>query len=205
MTHRLLAVIAAGALVASLGACATNVSTPESVRGGGASAAQSATGFDAVKSAVSFEDDPHMGTRSAISPEISYLDPERNKFLDGYNIYHIRAFDIGRSGAEVVDFTEIQIRVRQSTNADWPQYNSAFSEGQSYDLRPIDSEVSCINVSCLKTELVGIDLTMPELRELSDRSILTFKIVGKRNSMIIEIPQSYLRGFLAAVDEREGM
>lgn len=204
MTHRLITAIAVGALAAGLGGCATNVSTPESVRASGNAAlvGESPTNFDAVKTAVTFEDDPHMGTRTAVGPEIRYLDPERNKWTDGYNIYHLRAFDIGRSGSDVVDFSDVQIRVRQSTQGDWPGYRAAYSQGEAFDVTRIDSDVDCVGLNCLKTEVVGIDLNMPQLRKLAERSILTFKIVGQRNDMIVEIPQSYIQGFLAAVGER---
>ena len=205
MTHRLITAIAVGALAAGLGGCATNVSTPVSVRASGNAAlvGESPTNFHTVKTAVTFEDDPHMGTRTAVGPEIRYLDPERNKWTDGYNIYHLRAFDIGRSGSDVIDFSDVQIRVRQSTQGDWPGYRAAYSQGEAFDVTGIDSDVDCVGLNCLKTELVGIDLTMPQLRDLAKRSILTFKIVGLRNEMIVEIPQSYIQGFLAAVDERQ--
>ncbi len=205
MKHRCLITIAAGALAASLGACATNVSTPESVRASGSAAAvaESATSFETVRAAVTFEDDPHMGKRTATGPEIRYLDPERNKWTDGYNIYHLRAFDIGRSGPDAIDFSDVQIRVRQSTQGDWPGYRAAYSQGEVFEVTRINSDVDCIGLNCLKTELVGIDMTMPQLRELAERPVLTFKIVGQRSDMIVEIPQSYLRGFLAAVDDQE--
>ena len=114
----------------------------------------------------------------------------------------LRAFDIGRSGADVIDFSDVQIRVRQSTQGDWPGYRAAYSQGEAFDVTRIDSDVDCVGLNCLKTEVVGIDLNMPQLRKLAERSILTFKIVGQRNDMIVDIPESYLRGFLAAVDER---
>lgn len=58
--------------------------------------------------------------------------------------------------------------------------------------------------SCMKIEIVGIDMTMDELRSLAERDILAFKVMGKRNRMVVEIPRSYLQGFLAAVDEWPG-
>lgn len=200
----LFAAVSCAALAISIAGCASDVSTPENLRAEGASsnrASGQATAFETVKSAVEFENDPHMGTRKATGPEIRYLDPERNKWQDGHSIYKILAFDVGRSGADTVDFSDVQIRVRQATYGDWPAYSAAYSEGQAYNLTRIDTDASCLSTGpCQKTEIVGIDLTMDEFRALSERQILTFKIVGKRNSMLVEIPHSYLDGFLAAVD-----
>lgn len=194
-------------LAIALGGCASNVSTPESLRapGGAASSGKAAaTDFESVKSEVTFEHDRHLGARTATGPEIRYLDPDRNKWQDGYAIYKILAFDVGRSGPETVDFSDVQIRVRQATYGDWPQYNAAYSEGERFELTRIDGDVSCNVGSCMKTEIVGIDMTMDELRKLAERDILAFKVMGKRNSMVVEIPQSYVQGFLAPVDERQG-
>lgn len=195
-------------LAMALGGCASNVSTPESLRASGGAAGSgkaSATDFETVKSEVTFEHDRHLGARTATGPEIRYLDPDRNKWLDGYAIYKILAFDVGRSGPDVVDFSDVQIRVRQATYGDWPQYNAAYSEGEQFELTRTDGDVNCLGAgSCMKTEIVGIDMTMDELRSLAERDILAFKVIGKRNSMVIQIPQSYVQGFLAAVADQEG-
>ena len=68
----------------------------------------------------------------------------------------------------------------------------------------MDSDVDCFGGgACYKKEIVGVDMTMDQLREISERSIFAVKIVGKRNNMMVEIPQSYIKGFLAAVDDNE--
>lgn len=191
-------------LTLAAAACASSVSTPESLRAERTTSSKTeATSFEAVKTATVFFHDEHVGGRTATGPEIRYLDPNRNKLLDGYAIYRFIGIDVGRSGVGVVDFSDVQIRVKQSTYGDWPTYNAAFSFGKALPLTRIDQEVSCGGASCLKTEIVGIDLTMPNLREMAEKPILAFKIVGKRNSMLIEIPQSYVQGFLAAIDEAE--
>ena len=109
----------------------------------------------------------------------------------------------GRSGPGVKNFSDIQIRVKQSTYGDWPSFEAAYSEGERFALTRVDQDVSCATSNCLKTEIVGIDLTTDLLRELAERQVLSFKIVGRRGSMLVEIPQSYVAGFLAAVDEAE--
>jgi len=202
---------AALAAVASIAmaACATDISTPESVRQGSASSDRQSTrskgtDFDTVKSKVEFVHDQHVGARSATAPQIRYLDPNRNRLSDGYNIYNIIGIDVGRSGPDVIDFSDVQIRIRQTTSGDWPAYNAAFSNGRQFSFTRIDTDVSCIGgISCTKKEVVGIDMTMGELRELAELPVFSAKITGKRNNMIVEIPQSYIRGFLAAIDEAE--
>tara|TARA_B100000678_G_scaffold291620_1_gene309911 strand:- start:8582 stop:9022 length:441 start_codon:yes stop_codon:yes gene_type:complete len=138
-----------------------------------------------------------------MGPEIRFLDPDRNKMLDGYIIYRLIGIDVGRSGPGVKNFSDIQIRVKQSTYGDWPSFEAAYSEGERFALTRVDQDVSCATSNCLKTEIVGIDLTTDLLRELAERQVLSFKIVGRRGSMLVEIPQSYVAGFLAAVDEAE--
>lgn len=96
-------------------------------------------------------------------------------------------FDVGRSGPSVVDFSDIRIRVKQSTYGDWPFFDVAYREGERFALKRVDQEVSCATSNCLKTEIVGIDLSTGLLRELAGRPILSFRIVGRRGSMLVEI------------------
>ncbi len=193
--------------------CATDVSTPETVRQvekitptkANKTRKSKGTDFDVVKSNVEFLHHPHIGGRSAKGPQIKYRDPERNKWLDGYNIYNLIGVDAGRSGANIVNFSDVQLRIEQTSMGDWPFYNAAYSAGERLRFKKIDSDVSCLGYGggCYKKEIVGIDMTMDQLREISERQIFAVKVVGKGNSMIVEIPQSYIKGFLAAIDEKE--
>jgi hypothetical protein len=193
----------------ALGGCATGVSTPETVRetsqftdGAVINKQKKAKGtdFEVVKSKVKFKHDPHIGTRTATAPQIKYKDAERNKWLDGYNIYNLIGFDVGVSGADTVAFSDVQLRIRQTTQGDWPFYNAAYSAGERLDFTRVDSDVSCLSSVCYKTEIVGINMTVDQLKKLSEKPFFAVKVVGKRNNMIVEIPQSYIKGFLAAID-----
>lgn len=197
--------------------CATNVSTPETVRQSDQTTKNqmptktkkgkktTGTDYESVKSKVKFLHDPHIGARTATAPEIKYLDPNRNKWVDGYNIYHLIGIDVGRSGDDTINFSDVQLRIEQTTQGDWPNYSAAYSMGRRLDFTKVDSDVNCLSYGggCYKKEIVGVDMTMDQLREISERPTFTLKIVGKRNNMIIEMPQSYIKGFLAAVDNKE--
>lgn len=198
--------IALAVIITTTG-CATpaNVSTPESISQSastsGTSSKARATDFEVVKDNVSFKEHPHLGGRTATGPEIRYLDPNRNKWQDGYNIYKITAVDVGRSGPDIADFRDIQIHVRQQTSGEWPFYNGAYSNGQRLEFEKVDSDVFCQASICNKTEIIGINMSIDHLRELAEKPVFEFQVIGRNNNMIIQIPQSYIQGFLAAIDE----
>jgi len=206
----------AATIILGFAGCATNVSTSAIVRQSNQTAENQpptktkkakktkGTDYGAVKSKVKFLHDPHIGARTATAPEIKYKDAGRNKWLDGYNIYNLIGIDVGRDGANTINFSDVQLRIRQTTQGEWPFYNAAYSAGEQFEFTKVDSDVDCLGGGvCYKKEVVGVDMTMDQLREISERPMFTVKIVGKRNNMVVEIPQSYIQGFLAAVDERE--
>ena len=80
------------------------------------------TSHEFVLANVKFVEDEHIGARKASAPEIKYLAPDRNKWSDGYIFYQIIGIDVGRSGPDSLDFTNVQIRMRQTTTGDWPFY-----------------------------------------------------------------------------------
>jgi len=67
----------------------------------------------------------------------------------------------------------------------------------------VDSDVNCLSGTCYKKEVFGVDMTMEQLKAASEKPVFSFKVIGKGNSAVIEIPQSYITGFLAAIDMKE--
>jgi len=60
------------------------------------------TSHEYVRQNVKFVEDKHIGARSATAPEIKYLDPNRNKWTDGFVFYKLIGIDVGRSGVQTV-------------------------------------------------------------------------------------------------------
>ena len=164
---------------------------------------QKKTSYEFVKANVKFTADKHIGGRTAIAPEIKYKDPDRNKWSDGYVFYKLVGIDVGRSGADTINFSDVQIRMHQTVTSDWPFYSSAYSKGKKLGFTKVDSDVNCLSGACYKKEVFGVDMTMDQLKSASENPTFSFKVVGKGNSTVIEIPQSYIAGFIAAIDQKE--
>lgn len=165
---------------------------------------QMKTSYEFVKANVNFTEDKHIGGRTAIAPEIKYKDPDRNKWSDGYVFYKLIGIDVGRSGADTINFSDVQIRMHQTVTGDWPFYSSAYTEGKKLGFTKVDSDVSCLGGACYKKEIFGVDMTIEQLKAVSETTSFSFKVIGKGNSTVIEIPQSYITGFIAAIDAKEG-
>lgn len=157
---------------------------------------------DYVMRKTEFVEDEHIGVKMATAPEIRFKAPERNVWTDSYIFYELIAVDVGRSGPDVTDYTDVLIRMKQSIIGDWAHYGSAFSLGQSLDFKKIDSHVDCSTGTCYHQEIFGVDMTIDQLRDIAQRPSFSFKIVGQGKSAVVQIPQSYVTGFLAAIDER---
>ena len=91
---------------------------------------------------------------------------------------------------------QLYVKVKFDTRA---YINSAFSYGESFHLNQIDSELVCGSVGdCDVTEEVGVILPPQKLEEMSKKEAVGFKLAGSRSSVVIEIPGTYIRGFIAA-------
>lgn len=84
----------------------------------------------------------------------------------------------------------------------WAHLNGALSQGERFDVRRVDSDVNCNSTQCTMYEMIRIDMSLDKFRKLSEREVLSFKITGSKQSTVLEIPQSYMTGFLSAIDER---
>ena len=94
--------------------------------------------------------------------------------------------------------TIIQLHVEVNLG-NWAYIDSAYSYGESFHLNKIDSEVSCGGKgACYVTEEVGIILTPKKLEEMSKKATMDIKLGGSANSIVIGIPGTYIRGFIAA-------
>ena len=93
--------------------------------------------------------------------------------------------------------TIIQLHV-EVTLYDWAYINSAYSYGESFHLNKIDSEVFCLTAACYVTEEVGVILPPQKLEEMSKKTTMDIKLAGSASSIVVEIPGTYIRGFIAA-------
>lgn len=198
----------AGITLAAAG-CATDVSTSKTVRQSTQTESpqsikkEKSTSYETVRLKTTFLTDPHIGASTATGPKIKYKHKGDNMWTDGYNIYNLVAIDVGRSGTNTVNFTDIQLRVSKSmTGTGFAYFHTAYSKGERFAFTEVDRDLDCYGGQCFRKEIVGIDMSMDKLREISERPIFVVKIVGKEGSTIVEVPQSYIQGFLAAISEK---
>lgn len=181
------AILGASALAAPMVAQASDKKIPKKAR------------YDYVLNHVDVEVDEFLGARTATGPEIRFKPEERNYWTDGYVFYRLSAFDVGRTDNDGNAFTEIQLRMKQSTLGDWQGYNAAFTKGGELSFRKIDAKVDCTGASCTKIEAFAIDMTADQLKLVAEAETFTFKVYGTGQSVIVDVPNSYINGFLDAL------
>ncbi len=87
---------------------------------------------------------------------------------------------------------------------DWADIQTAYSEGREFKVKLIDKDVDCYSYGdCAHFESFFIELSIEEANEFAKREIVEFKLLGSRDSMIIEIPGFYFLGFMNALPERQ--
>ena len=80
----------------------------------------------------------------------------------------------------------------------------AYSEGREFELELLDKDVDCYDYGdCAHFESFFIKLSIEEAEAFAKREKVGFKLVGSRDSMVIEIPGFYFLGFMNALPERQ--
>lgn len=114
---------------------------------------------------------------------------EKNNILNSF--YNLR----GWRDSKTKKFIGAQIYLSIPTTK-WAFYNSAFSGGKSLDVTTIDKSVgSCSEYGCRLTEIVGINLSVAQLKQFSEEGFIG-EVSGKRGALPVVIPKEYFTGFL---------
>lgn len=113
--------------------------------------------------------------------------------------YFLRATKTG--GDEKEEFLNIQLVVL--TRADsWLFFDRAFADGRSFGVTQIDQRINSVPTTYNRlSEIVGIDLSLSDLRRYSQKALL-IKIEGKYSdqAVVLELPTIYVKAFADAIE-----
>lgn len=142
----------------------------------------------AVEAATTVEPDPHTGLTKVAGPPIFH----DNNILG--KVYFLRGW---KSKNLSDDSGSIQVYVLARFDK-WAFLDTAYANGKKLDTSQIDRKVgSCSGYGCSLQETIGINLNISQLRDYAKNG-LSFKVLGKRDSITMIIPAGYFSGFLAA-------
>jgi hypothetical protein len=148
---------------------------------------------DAAFAATAIERDEYTKTRKLRSAEIvgggsCALSPYWTMFLRGWI-------------SDEQNTPTAQVYVSDLFYGDWHHYSRALDiDGNSYELTGIDKDVDCYSTGCRFRETVGIDVTIPRLREKAETGI-AFSVRGSGGELRFTLPPPMIQGFLRRVDE----
>ncbi|MBT1155615.1 hypothetical protein J1C56_08410 [Aminobacter anthyllidis] len=136
---------------------------------------------------ISVEHDPHTGLIKVSGPPIFH-----DRHLFG-NTYLIRSW-IDPKGRPVNDDFQILVTGRYPKRVYLKQ---AYADGEEVSTTAIDRErVSCADF-CIIKEVVGINLSEQEMAHRAETG-MSFKVVGRRASLVMTIPPAYFAAVLDA-------
>jgi len=151
--------------------------------------------------------DPYSGETKITGPTVAVKIESPAQYLVypyyggkvyGYK-YKVRAFGQA-SSRTIVEAVQVYIRVLVAN--DWADLNSAYRNGKSLNFTKINKQkVPC--KGCVVFEDFGIHMSLSEFQNMISEPHFDFKAKGIGGEVIIKIPQSYIKGFLAAMDEKE--
>lgn len=106
-----------------------------------------------------------------------------------------------RTESGVVSLTSCQLYVHASFD-DWAFLDRAYSQGKSYQVVKIDSEVAfCSGASyggCTVFEDVGVTLSVSECKRRGQDSGFSVKVAGTGGSVVLDVPAAYFQGVMDA-------
>jgi hypothetical protein len=140
----------------------------------------------AVSAGTTIRPDAHEGTTTVRGPLIR---DERSLFR---HRYLVRSW-INPKNPKVNDHFQILVLGDFERRV---YLSQAYAAGEMLDTTVIDRERRCVRgVGCYTLETVGIGLSETEVERYAATG-LSFKIVGRRDEIVLEIPAAYFAGVL---------
>ncbi len=151
------------------------------------------------------EDKQVLKVKTETTFENTYTDEilttTRRKFSRG-NQFVLRAWIKSNNEVESIQIYTISHFHHRSQN-DWPNLNNALYDETQLNITTIPGEVLCDNpTACVFYEHVAIDFeSFATLKEQATNGSFAFTLTGDNNQVQYTIPDSYLKGFVLAIQE----